>query len=137
MPRKKVCGVEGHPRASGRAHLVDEHVLIVEQALGKYLDPNHPIHHVDGNEQNNANKNLVVCEDRLYHELLHRRTKALQESGCADFVQCKYCRRWEHPSFGMSQDKHRPTQHYHKHCVAGLRRSGLKVAEWRKLNGYG
>jgi hypothetical protein len=54
-----------------------EHVLIVEQALGKLLPPKAVVHHFDLDPTNNTPTNLVVCPDQAYHFLLHRRQRAL------------------------------------------------------------
>jgi hypothetical protein len=61
-----------------------EHVHIAERALGKELPKGAEVHHVDGNGRNNANRNLVICQDASYHRLLHRRAKALRELGDAN-----------------------------------------------------
>ena len=52
-----------------------EHVRIVERVLGKPLPKGAEIHHVDGNGLNNAHSNLVVCQDKAYHKLLHYRAR--------------------------------------------------------------
>ena len=56
------------------------HRTIAEKALGKPLDSKHPVHHVDGDKTNNANSNLVICEDNAYHSLLHKRQRDLERS---------------------------------------------------------
>lgn len=58
-----------------------EHRLIVERAIGKPLPSRAQVHHVDGNPRNNENCNLVVCEDRAYHKLLHRRQRIRDAGG--------------------------------------------------------
>lgn len=85
----------GHPRARGRYVL--EHILIAERALGHSLLPGAIIHHVDGNMANNANSNLVICQDQAYHLLLHTRTRALRACGNANYRFCCYCKRWDDP----------------------------------------
>ena len=86
---------EAHPRwkggrsldKSGRVMIslngrkVYEYVLVAEQALGKLLPPKAIIHHVDGNNTNNINSNLVICEDQAYHMLLHQRMRVLEVGG--------------------------------------------------------
>ena len=58
----------------------------------------HEIHHMDGDQNNNKNSNLVVCEDRRYHMLLHRRTDALKECGKSSWRRCQYCGKYDDPS---------------------------------------
>lgn len=62
-------------RVNGR--FCREHTFIAEQALGKRLPPGALVHHVDGDELNNDPANLVICPDRGYHNLLHKRTREL------------------------------------------------------------
>ena len=61
-----------------------EHILIAERALGRYLPDGAEIHHVDENKRNNANRNLVICQDSAYHKLLHVRTRVLKAGGDPD-----------------------------------------------------
>ncbi len=58
-----------------------EHLCIAERARGRPLPPKAEVHHVDGVRDNNANRNLVICQDRRYHHLLHRRTKVVRAGG--------------------------------------------------------
>lgn len=57
------------------------HVLNAEQALGKPLPPKAVVHHVDSNRWNNANTNLVICQDQHYHMLIHVRTRIVRAGG--------------------------------------------------------
>ena len=86
-----------HPRANPNGY-VREHILVVENILGRFLPENAVVHHVNGNGLDNRPSNLVVCEDDPYHHLLHRREFALDESGHADWVRCPYCGEWDAPS---------------------------------------
>ena len=69
-----------HPKRSLWGY-VHEHILIAEKALGHYLSDNVEVHHVDGNPRNNANSNLVICENKKYHRLLHSRQRTLTLGG--------------------------------------------------------
>jgi len=71
-----------------------EHQIVVKTVLG-YM-PKFPIeiHHIDENRKNNENNNLVVCQDHSYHRLLHKRAKALKETGVINKYQCSLCKKW-------------------------------------------
>jgi hypothetical protein len=56
-----------------------EHILIAEQVLGRPLPQygkgdgrNVVVHHIDGDKQNNARTNLLICT-HAYHTSLHHR----------------------------------------------------------------
>ena len=87
---------DGHPRAD-RNGFVLEHILVVEQVLGRYLEACHPIHHVNENRQDNRPSNLVVCQDNAYHRLLHVRLKAREACGNPNYRQCLFCKAWDDP----------------------------------------
>lgn len=85
-----------HPNAK-RSGYVAEHILVVARALGEAVPKGSPVHHVDGNRANNDPRNLVLCQDNAYHRLLHRRQRALDECGHANWLQCRFCGAWESP----------------------------------------
>lgn len=68
-------------RRASASGVVQEHVLIAERAVGHVLPDGVEVHHVDGNGLNNANTNLVVCQDKAYHKLLHVRARVLSVGG--------------------------------------------------------
>lgn len=59
----------------------DAHVVIAERALGRRMPAGAEVHHVDGNKHNNARTNLVICQDRAYHFLLHARARVVRAGG--------------------------------------------------------
>lgn len=52
--------VPSHPFADSKGY-VAEHRLVMEDYLGRYLDPDEIVHHVDGVKNNNSIDNLELC----------------------------------------------------------------------------
>lgn len=94
-----------------------EHRRIAEAALGRLLRRREEVHHADLSRSNRRG-NLVVCPDRNYHALLHRRTRALRASGNANAERCVFCNEWDVPGTNeMYVLKTRATA-YHRACNA-------------------
>jgi len=72
--------------------LVAQHRLIVESVIGRHLTAKEEVHHVDEDRKNNEHVNLVACEDRAYHFLLHTRKRALLACGNATWKKCGICK---------------------------------------------
>lgn len=62
----------GHPKATKWGHYVFEHVLVMEAHLGRYLEDDEVVHHIDHNRQNNNLSNLQLMQRSIhssYHNL--------------------------------------------------------------------
>lgn len=65
-------------------HLADvrgyayEHRLIAEEKLQRRLNKGEMIHHVDGNKENNAAENIVICSSIAEHRLNHRKKDSVR-----------------------------------------------------------
>jgi len=107
-----------HPRADKRRR-VYQHILMVEDALGKLLLLKAVVHHIDGNRQHNENNNFVVCENQGYHLLLHRRQRAYEACSHANYLRCRHCREWDDPiNMTVLERKREGVGAYHKKCHA-------------------
>lgn len=88
-----------HPRATeiNGSYYVRRSILMAEKVLGKPLPLNAVIHHVDEDTTNDSNDNFVICEDRGYHATLHKRIRALEACGHADWRKCWICKEYDSP----------------------------------------
>jgi len=115
-----------HPRASSNGYVL-EHILVGEQALGRFLPPQAVVHHVNEQRSENRNSNLVICEDDTYHKLLHKRMRAFRATGSVLGVQCLYCKEWGMPGtsdISIIQRKSGKTGHsYHRSCNTAAAKS--------------
>lgn len=69
---------------SAREGYVYEHVAVAEQVLGKQLPEGALVHHHNEVRSDNGNRNLVICQDRAYHNLIHARLRILRAGGDPD-----------------------------------------------------
>ena len=69
--------VKGHPFANAKGY-VFEHRLIVEKSIGRYLQPNERVHHIDGDKTNNSIENLIVLTHKE-HRRIHKTPTAKWE----------------------------------------------------------
>jgi len=60
-----------HPYRS-KQNLVAEHRLIVEEYLGRYLESQEVVHHLDEDKHNNELYNLFLCKDDIEHRIVGR-----------------------------------------------------------------
>src|SRR3990170_5367116 len=55
-----LVSIPSHPRASSNGYVL-EHLVMVEDAIGKALPPGACVHHINENRADNSHGNLVVC----------------------------------------------------------------------------
>lgn len=117
-------GVSRAPRAqgyrgSGRREVGGrEHTRVAQRALGRPMPAGACVHHVNGDPSDNRPGNLVICEDRAYHNLLHQRLRALRACGQADWRRCTFCGEYADPS----ELKIGKAMAYHRDCKNAYRR---------------
>lgn len=129
----------GYIRKDGyRIHSVGEekkleHVMVAEKALGRALRGEEIVHHADENRTNNAPSNLVICPGNGYHQLLHRRMRAMDSCGNPNYRKCRYCKQYSDPA-NMSVIGR---EAYHKYCQAEWHRNWRKNRQARPASGAG
>ena len=88
----------------------------VEKILGRRLPKGVEVHHADGDLTNDSNNNLVVCQDKAYHKLLHIRREALLTCGNADWRKCSICKKYDDVVNMRFWGRGRLTAFYHRTC---------------------
>jgi hypothetical protein len=108
-----------HPRKQRTNNRIGQHILIAEKVLGKYLPQKSIVHHIDGNGHNNENSNLVICENRAYHQLLHARQRAYNAVGDVQQRPCVVCGKYS-PIIELSYRNGRKDQNcwWHGECMS-------------------
>ena len=86
--------------------------LIVERALGKSIPIRAEVHHFNEIKNDDRPNNLVLCQDRAYHMLLHRRQRALRACGHINWKKCPYCKEHDDPGNMVNRSNH----FVHKEC---------------------
>jgi hypothetical protein len=94
------------------------HREIAKQVLGHEIPRNVEIHHVDGNGKNNNHDNLVICENKSYHMLLHNRSNGLRACGNVHARLCYGCKQWKDKSEFQKKWKNRDIVELCKECAS-------------------
>ena len=119
--------VPSHPKANKRGQ-VYEHFVVAERALGRYLPNEAEVHHVNEVKSDNLNTNLVICENRAFHKLLHARERALKACGNPNWRPCSVCGVYDDPAkFQM----HRSSSGRHRECGVAY------MKEWHRKRKLG
>ncbi|MFL5481162.1 MAG: HNH endonuclease [Gemmatimonadaceae bacterium] len=114
-----------HPHADTKGY-AKEHLVVVTAAMGKPLRAGAEVHHFDEDKTNNGAGNLVACDSRGYHLLLHLRTRALNACGHPDWRRCSYCKRWAAPQ--LLYIKPNGQQCWHRTCARDYKRQQKAAA---------
>ena len=88
---------DGYLTVTERKKVVLEHRAIAERVLGKPLPSTAIVHHADDDRSNNSHANLIICQDRAYHKLIHQRSDAYRSCGHANWRRCVFCGVYDDP----------------------------------------
>lgn len=87
-----------HPRSTKEGS-VYEHVLVVEEKIGRHLKDGEVVHHIDENKYNNSSENLIVFKTNSDHVSFHNGNKNIKLDGdvyitlnkIEEYVSCPIC----------------------------------------------
>ena len=68
---------DGHPRAKKHGGYVREHILVAERIIGRHLEPDEVVHHINGIKNDNRPENLMVMT-KSEHISYHRKKQKLE-----------------------------------------------------------
>ena len=108
----------GHQRARKNGY-VFEHIVVLEEKLGRQLKPNEQCHHIDGNKQNNDPDNLIPLDIRE-HQLV-----TAYERRMKNMVPCTMCNQLVYKK--PSEQRKRKNHFCSRTCLG----------KWSKENGKG
>lgn len=118
-----------------------EHIIIAERALGRALPSGVEVHHFDENGLNNANSNLVICENRAYHAVLHARQRVVAACGDPNIHRiCMKCGIKPKSEFYRSRTRYEGLHQECKSCVGDGQRQrvrGRTLKRYRRAPDYG
>ena len=62
---------DGYIRIRRNNKYIAEHRLLMEEKIGRTLDKNEIVHHIDGDRANNNINNLILCKSISEHRKIH------------------------------------------------------------------
>jgi len=115
-----------HHRANTKG-CVYEHILVMEEELGRPVVRPEVIHHIDEDQSNNAPENLMLFSDDFKHSQYHVKLRAFNACGNDSFRKCLICKEYDDTN-NMISDRH---FYVHAECRKQKTKGVIRTREQR------
>lgn len=85
-----LLNIPDHPQA--KKGWVQEHRVVVEKFIGRYLNPEEVVHHLDFDKENNKIDNLMIFPNQKAHMKFHTK---LAQFGLTNPIKRQIANRWD------------------------------------------
>ena len=97
---------------------VKEHRYIMEQHIGRKLEPQEVVHHINRDKLDNRIENLRLLSSAAEHNYVHQCEDAMEACGHHHWRKCWICKEYDEPGNLYFSPSSPNSRGYHKACMS-------------------